>query len=69
MSTHSNQARKGGPTSSRKAIRGANPTYKTSVQKNHESSETSKQEMGEGGMMHDADEKAAVGSGHYKANK
>lgn len=84
MSTHANQ-HDGTPTSSRTKIRGANPTYKSSVQKEErDSSSTAHSPAGDGKRKKDLSVDGAsrttettkveeslggYGSGHYKPNK
>lgn len=81
MSIHSNQKVKSGPSSSRKEIRGANATYKASVQKqNRTQSSTSAAGSGEikkptqgvgsapSGSSTGKPTPSSFGSGHYKPN-
>ena len=82
MSTHSNEARKGGPSApGRKKIEGNNATYRSAVQKDAKKSSSTKPEgkgtdtkkvVGQGSAPAMAKETADVGrfgDGHYKPNK
>jgi hypothetical protein len=77
MSTHANQAKKGGPSApDKEEIMGANPTYKSHVQKDAQNGSSTKpagsgkieKVEGEGSIPHDVaeeDRETATGSGHY----
>jgi len=82
MSTHSNEARKGGPSApDRKKIEGHNATYRSAVQKDAKKSSSTKPEgkgsdtkkvTGKGSapaMAKETENVGGYGDGHYKPNK